>query len=585
MNYSRRQLEAFGEPLGESVTQIKPGGNGRIYGGGGGGGPSTTTVNQSNIPDWLRPQVETVLGAGMQELFQTQRNEDGTYSITGTRPFVPYSEDPRNYVAKFSPLQQQVQANAANLQVPSQFQMGTNFANAAGQGGLESAQRAYAYGDAGFQSGRLGQQLGIAGGQRFGEMGANYGQLGAQLGMQGGAQYGGMGAGYGAQAAGLAPQAQRYGQTGADIGLMGLRAEELGRDITGQARDYAGQAADIGGLYQNMATSPYWTQQYMSPYQSAVTDVQLQGAQRQADIARQARKTAATRAGAYGGARQAIEEAEANRALASQMDAIRAQGLQQAYQQAQANILNRAQLGLQGLSGAQQGLGTALQGGQLGLSGIGQAMAGQQVGLAGLGQAGQLYGLGMQGADVGLRGVQAQLAGTAQGMQGAQVGLQGVDRMLAGTGQGMQGAQVGLQGVSGAQAGYGLANQAASTLGQLGTQQLAAQTGILGLQNQIGGQQQAQEQAIINQAIQNYAQQREAPMQALQQYNALLRGYALPGTTTTQYQAQPTLANQAVGFGTAAIGASQLGNILGKKKGGPVHSGIAGLGLYNAMHA
>jgi hypothetical protein len=61
MNYSRRQLEAFGEPLGDSVTRVKPGGVGRIYGdgGGGGGGPTTTTVNQSNIPDWLRPQVES----------------------------------------------------------------------------------------------------------------------------------------------------------------------------------------------------------------------------------------------------------------------------------------------------------------------------------------------------------------------------------------------------------------------------------------------------------------------------------------------------------------------------------------------
>ena len=58
MNYSRRQLEAFGEPFGESATRVKPGG--RIYGGGGGdggGGPTTTTVNQSNIPEWLRPQV------------------------------------------------------------------------------------------------------------------------------------------------------------------------------------------------------------------------------------------------------------------------------------------------------------------------------------------------------------------------------------------------------------------------------------------------------------------------------------------------------------------------------------------------
>jgi hypothetical protein len=517
MNYSRRQLEAMGEPLGESVTRLKPGG--RIYGGGGsggGGGAQTTTVNQSNIPEWMRPQVEAMLGGATQQLFNTKRNEDGTYDIVGTRPFTPYSVRPEDYVAGFSPLQRQVQANAANLQMPDQFNQATGYANAAAQGGLDSAGRAYGYGNAGFQSGQLGQQLGIQGGQ----------------------YYGGMGAGYGQQAA--------------DIGQMGLRAEQYGRNVSSQAEDYARQAANIGNMYGQMATSPGTYQAYMSPYQEAVTDVQLQGLQRQADIAAQGRKANAVRAGAFGGARQAIENAEANRALASQMDAVRAQGLQQAYQQAQANIGQRAQLGLQGIQGAQQGLGTALQGGQLGLSGIGTALQ------------------GLQG-----------------GMQGAQVGLQGVDRQLAGTGQGMQGAQVGLQGVSGAQAGYNLANQAAANLSNIGTAQLGAQTGILGLQNQIGGQQQGQQQQIINQAIQNYAQAQEAPMQAFNQYSSLLRGYAMPGTTTTQYQAQPTIMNQAIGLGTAGIGAAGLYNALNKKKGGVIHEpkGIDYLALRNVMGA
>ena len=164
-------------------------------------------------------------------------------------------------------------------------------------------------------------------------------------------------------------------------GQMGLRAEQLGQDITAQARGYAGQAADIGDMYGRMATSPGEYAKYMSPYQQNVTDLQIQGAQRQADIARTQRASQAARAGAFGGARQAIENAEADRALQSQLANIQAQGLQSAYQQAQQNIAQRAQLGLQGLSGAQQGLGTALQGGQLGLSGIGQAMAGQQAGL------------------------------------------------------------------------------------------------------------------------------------------------------------------------------------------------------------
>jgi hypothetical protein len=288
--------------------------------------------------------------------------------------------------------------------------------------------------------------------------------------------------------------------------------------------------------------------------------------------------------GAFGGSRQAIENAEANRALATQMDTIRATGQQAAYDKAIQAMQYGSNLGLQGLSGAQSGLGTALQGGQLGLSGLGTAMQGQQAGLQGLQAANQFYGTGiqgsqagMQGAGVGLQGVNAQLAGvdrqlagTAQGMQGAQsamqgagIGLQGVDRALAsgqlalqgadrglaGTAQGMQGAHVGLQGVTGQQAGYGLANQSANVLGTLGNQQLAAQTGILGLQNQIGGQQQSQEQQYINQAIQNYAQAQENPMQKYNQLNALVRGYALPGTTTTSYQASGNPLSQALGTG------------------------------------
>ena len=546
---------------------------------GGGGGPTNSTVTQSNVPDWLRPQVENVLMGAGKNLFQTKKVDSGekdeagniiyNEEITGTKPFTPYSSDPSKYVAGFSPLQQQVQYNAANLQMPGQFNQATGYANAAAQGGLDTARQAAGYGNAGFQSGQMGQQLGIQGGARFGEMGAQAGLqgqqsglLGQQIGTQGGQYYGAQGAGYGAQAA--------------DIGQMGLRAEGYGRNVSSQAENYARQAAGAGQNYAAQMTDPYAVQRYMNPYQSAVTDVQIQGAQRQADIARTQRGAQAARAGAFGGSRQAIENAEANRALASQMDAIRAQGQQTAYDKAIQSMQYGSNLGLQGLQGAQQGLGTALQGGQLGLSGIGTALQGLQGGMQGAGVglqgvnaqlAGTAQGMqgaqsAMQGAGVGLSGVDRQLAGTAQGMQGAQVGLQGVDRQLAGTAQGMQGAQVGLQGVSGQQAGYGLANQAAGTLGSLGTQQLGAQTGILGLQNQIGGQQQGQQQQIINQAIQNYAQAQEAPMTAFNQYNALLRGYAVPGTTTTQYQAQPTFGNQLAGFGTAGISALALNNAM-----------------------
>ena len=72
MNYSRRQLYALGEPLGNSVTVNKVGG-GRIYGGGGGGGgssqPTQSTTYNTNIPEYAKPYVTTMLGATQKQLF------------------------------------------------------------------------------------------------------------------------------------------------------------------------------------------------------------------------------------------------------------------------------------------------------------------------------------------------------------------------------------------------------------------------------------------------------------------------------------------------------------------------------------
>lgn len=114
-------------------------------------------------------------------------------------------------------------------------------------------------------------------------------------------------------------------------------------------------------------------------------------------------------------------------------------------------------------------------------------------------------------------------------------------------------------GLQGAQAGIAGAGQ----LGNLGTAQLAAQQGILGLQNQYGTQQQQQQQNVINQAMQNYATAQQYPMTQLQQLSALATPYITKDVTTTQQQAAPSTTAQLAGLGTA---------------------GIAGLGLYNAMN-
>lgn len=108
------------------------------------------------------------------------------------------------------------------------------------------------------------------------------------------------------------------------------------------------------------------------------------------------------------------------------------------------------------------------------------------------------------------------------------------------------------------QAGVQNAGQMANIAGQ----GLQAQEGILGLQNQLGAQQQQNEQNVINQAMQNYGnQQNYADTKAANIMN-LIR--STPTTQTqTVYQAPPSAISQAAGVGTA---------------------GIAGLGLYNTMN-
>ena len=260
----------------------------RLYmGGGGGGGQTTSTVQNTNVPEYARPYVETMLGATQEQLFQGSRGPDvtdpytgavtrGDFNITGFKPYQAYggtydaqgkqlSYDPSKAIAGFSPMQKAAQEGIADMQLPGQFGQATGYANAAGRGGLNSAQDAMRYGAQGQQSGLTGQNIGILGGDYYGNMGAGYGVQGA---------------GYGAQAAGLAPQAQTYGRQAADIGSMGLRAEQYGRNVSGQAENYARQAAGAGQRYATEATSPQAMQAYMSPYMQNVVDIQNREAAR-----------------------------------------------------------------------------------------------------------------------------------------------------------------------------------------------------------------------------------------------------------------------------------------------------------------
>jgi hypothetical protein len=182
--------------------------------------------------------------------------------------------------------------------------------------------------------------------------------------------------------AGFTPMQQQAFQSAQGMQTSGL---------SGLGGQYAG-AATLGALGTNYDPTQFQggqfgqqdAQQYMSPYMQSVVDIQQREAQRQADIAGTQRGAQAVRSGAFGGGRQAIMDAEAARNLAMQKGDIQAQGLQSAYQQAQAQFnadqarrMQAAQLGEQS---KQYGAGLGLQGLQTALQGAGQMgqLGGQQ---------------------------------------------------------------------------------------------------------------------------------------------------------------------------------------------------------------
>ena len=100
-------------------------------GGSGGGGPTTSTTNTSNLPTYVQPYVETMLGTAQQQIY----NYDPSGNVSGFKPYVPYGatvdssgnitnsaqDQAQSAVAPFSPLQQQAQQGVAGLQVPGQY--------------------------------------------------------------------------------------------------------------------------------------------------------------------------------------------------------------------------------------------------------------------------------------------------------------------------------------------------------------------------------------------------------------------------------------------------------------------------------
>ena len=156
------------------------------------------------------------------------------------------------------------------------------------------------------------------------------------------------------------------GQFGVGTGMIG--AGGLG------SLGYGQQAAGAGQQYFGMATSPEMTQMFMSPYQQAVTDVQKQSAVREAQLAQLQTNLGAARQGTYGGARQALGQAERERGLLDRLNQIQAEGSQRAFEAAQKAQQFGSELGLRGLQTGVTAAGQAAQAGQA----LGQLGAAEQ---------------------------------------------------------------------------------------------------------------------------------------------------------------------------------------------------------------
>jgi len=521
----------------------------------GGGGsapqPSSQTVTQTNLPEYARPYFEDLLQRG-QAASQVQ--------------YQPYQGE---RVAGFTPLQQQGFEGVQGLGPSPLTGAGAGLTGLAAQQATQASQ---------------------------------YQPMAPQQTYQG-PQFQGMGLEY---LSTQAPQLQQYqmgptpfaraAQTGAAAPISGPQLQQYAMGPAERAR--TGSFAQPGSA-----------EAYMSPYMQNVVDVQQREAQRQADIARTQRGAQAVGAGAFGGSRQAIMEAEAARNLALQKGDIQAQGLQSAYQQAQQAYQTDAQRQLQaqlanqqaGLTVGGQNLGAALQtqglGAQTGMQAalanqqaqqqalMANQQARQQVGLANQ-QAGlttqqqnlaALLGTQQLGAQTGLQSQQLNQAAQLQAQQQALAQQQAANQFAQQNAQ--LAAQYGLSGLQAAeqsrQFGAGLGMQgiqqllgAGAQLGQLGQTQFGQQAAAAQAQQQAGAAQQAQQQDILNKRYEDFMQQTLYPQSQLQFYSSLLRGVPVaPQQTMYQYQPAPSMASQIGGLGMGALGLSKA---FGAKDGGEV---------------
>jgi hypothetical protein len=221
----------------------------------------------------------------------------------------------------------------------------------------------------------------------------------------------------GERVAGFTPGQETIQRETMGLGLPSQFGQSRTGLTTGQAMGFGTGAA---GLSQAFGYSPTAISggtfgapeaaAYMSPYASNVTDIAVREARKQADLAKSAGALGAIGRGTFGGARQALLQAEQERGAGQNIANIRAQGQQEAYLNAQkqfeadqARRMQASQLGQQAQQ-FQAGLGK-----DIGLAGM----------MAGIDTSGKLGALGTAEQTANLERLKAQAAteGEKQALQ------------------------------------------------------------------------------------------------------------------------------------------------------------------------
>lgn len=479
--------------------------------GGGGGGPQQVTSTVT----------QSNLPAYVQPYFE-QVLQRGLFE--SARPYQPYGGQ---RLAQFAPEETFVQRNIMGLQRPEQVGMASDIAARAGYASMPSG-------------------MDIAG--QFQPQALAPGYQATQF--QSGYAPGQFTPGY--QAADYQPQFQ------ASQFASGYQAGQVGP-----------------GFEAGSIAAPGVTEQYGSPYMQAVVEQQKRAAVE--DYRRQLPGigAAAVQAGAKGGTREALIQAEAARGLQERLGDIQATGSQAAFEQAQkafeadrAARLQQSQFGL----GAFQAQEAARQeAARMGLSAQQQAEASRQAAEEFRQRAYQQTEAGRQ--QQAQFQLQAQQAGEAARQEAARMGLSAQEasdaarraeeqfRMQAGQfniEQQRQRALLGLEGLSADRAGMASRLAAAELLGGLGGRQQEMDLQRLGAMAGVGAERRGLMQRGLDLGYEDFLRQQAYGREQLGYLSNLLQGVPInPGSTVSTFGRVPSSGEQALGAGLGALGLYQ----------------------------